>query len=76
MSDKDYRLEIDAARGKSGDLKGPTRQDMGMRVAECLDAGIHVRLLDQDGQVLFDEIGTHGGLESAGNIGKLLSTKD
>ena len=76
MSDKDYRLEINAARGKSGDLKGPTRQEMDMRVAESLDAAIHVRLLDLDGQVLFDETGKHGGLESAGDIDKLLNTND
>lgn len=76
MSDKEYRLEINAARGKSGNLKGPTRQYMGMRVAESLDAVIHVRLLDQDGRVLFNEIGKHGGLESAGDIRKLLSTND
>jgi hypothetical protein len=74
ISDRRYRLEITALRGKTGDLKGPTRQDMGMRVAESLDGEIGVRLLDRNGNVLLDDVGRHAGLEVAGHINKLLNT--
>jgi tocopherol cyclase len=73
--DRNHRLEINAIRGKTGDLKGPTRQDMGLRVAESLLAEIKVRLLDRDGRVLFDDVGRHAGLEVAGDIKKLLSSQ-
>lgn len=72
MHDKDYRLEIRAVRGKTGDLKGPTRLDMGLRVAESLEAAVSVRLLTRRGDVLFEETGRHAGLEIAGDIHKLL----
>jgi len=75
MSDSKYRLEITAARGKTGDLKGPTRQEMDMRVAESLDAEIQVRLLDKKGNLLFEDTGRHAGLEAAGDLDTLLRTK-
>jgi hypothetical protein len=75
MSDRKHRLEIRAVRGKTGDLKGPTRKDMGMRVAESLTAEIEVRLLSAQGEVLFADTGRHGGLEVAGDLDRLLSSK-
>jgi hypothetical protein len=74
MSDRNYRLEIKAKRGLTGDLKGPTRQDMGMRVAESLNANIYTKLESSAGQIIFDGTGHHAGLEVAGNIHKLLQT--
>ncbi len=73
MMDRDYQLEIHAVRGVTGDLKGPTRQDMGMRVAESLQSVIHVRLAAADGKVLFEDSGRYAGLEIAGDIDKLLN---
>lgn len=75
LSDRRYQLHIRAARGKTGDLKGPTRLDMGMRVAESLMAEIDVKLIGSDGQVLLADTGRHGGLEVAGNIHKLLGAE-
>lgn len=72
MSDKYYRLEIRAKRGKTGDLKGPTRLDMGLRVAESLVAAIQVKLLRANGEIVFEDTGQHAGLEVAGDIEKLL----
>jgi hypothetical protein len=74
MSDKDYCLEIYAERGKTGDLKGPTRQDMGMRVAESLAGLVHVKLYTVEGKVIFEDVGQHAGLEVAGDIEKLLNS--
>jgi hypothetical protein len=75
ISNREHRLEVTANRGITGDLKGPTRQDMGMRVAESLMAEIHVKLISSTGAVIFEGTGRHGGLEIAGNIEKLLSAR-
>jgi len=74
IEDNNYSLEINAVRGKTGDLKGPTRQEMGMRVAESLDAKINLRLVKSNGEVLFEDFGQHAGLEIVGNINKLVSS--
>jgi len=74
MSDREYQLQIRATRGITGDLKGPTRLDMGMRVAESLTSTIHLKLLRKNGEILFDNNGRHAGLEVAGDIEKLLHT--
>jgi hypothetical protein len=74
MSDRKYRLELTVSRSETGDLKGPTRQDMSMRVAESLTAKIHVKLLRTNGEIIFEDTGKHAGLEIAGNIKKLLDT--
>jgi hypothetical protein len=74
ISDRNYRLQISAKRGKTGDLKGPTRLDMGMRVGESLDANIHVELLGSNGEIIFADNGRHAGLEVAGDIDRLLHT--
>jgi len=75
MADRDHQLEVQAIRGVTGDLKGPTRQDMGMRVAESLQSVIHVRLAAADGTLLFEDSGRHAGLEIAGDLEKLLNFK-
>lgn len=75
MRDRDHRLEISAIRGITGDLKGPTRQNMGMRVAESLTAEIKVKLITTTGEIIFQDVGRYAGLEIAGNLEKLLNTK-
>ena len=74
IRDRKHRLEIRARRGITGDLKGPTRQDMGMRVAESLVAQIETRLETSDGDVIFEGTGRNAGLEVAGDIERLLQT--
>ncbi|MBN2044620.1 MAG: hypothetical protein JW757_06345 [Anaerolineales bacterium] len=75
MRDKNFRLEIEAWRGITGDLKGPTRRNMGMRVAESLAAKIHVKLMRTNGEIIFEDTGLHAGLEVAGDIERLLNTE-
>ena len=48
---------------------------MGMRVAESLAAVIHVKLLRTNGEIIFQDTGQHAGLEVAGDIEKLLSSR-
>lgn len=75
ISDRKNHLEINIVRGKTGDLRGPTRHEMGMRVAESLDAKINLRLSTVDGAILFEDCGRHAGLEIVGNMDKLVNMK-
>jgi tocopherol cyclase len=72
VSDRQARLEMEVVQGGSGLLYGPTRQDMGKRVDETLDATIYARLVERGGQVLFEGSGRHAGLEINGDIPRLL----
>ncbi len=63
VRDRRLRLELRAERSEGIPLKGPTRQDMGMRVDESLSARVHVRLSTLDGSTLFEDTGRHAGLE-------------
>jgi hypothetical protein len=57
------RLEMRASRAQAGLLLGPTRLEMGKRVAETLNAAIEVRLSTRQGKTLFHGQGRHAGLE-------------
>ena len=56
-------------------LHAPIRTEMHKRVEETLDATIGIRLVDRSGAVLLDDMGTVGGLEVHGDLGRLLATK-
>jgi hypothetical protein len=66
-------LEITADRPRGGLLHAPVRTEMHRRVEETLDATVHVRLLDPDGRVRLDDVGTCGGLEVHGDLERLLA---
>lgn len=66
------RLFLKAYRVQGGLLRGPTRLDMGQRVLETLNATVQVRLETLQGEVLFDAIGAHTGLEVMGDLPRLL----
>lgn len=66
------RLFLKAFRVQGGLLRGPTRLDMGQRVLETLNATVQVRLETLQGEVLFDAIGAHTGLEVMGDLPRLL----
>ncbi|GAP18837.1 hypothetical protein [Levilinea saccharolytica] len=53
-------------------LRGPTHLDMGQRVLEALNATVHVWLETLQGQVVFNEVGAHTGLEVMGDLPRLL----
>ena len=73
FSDRSHSLEITAERKSTGLLKGPTRIAMDMRVAESLTSTIHVKLTDHNRKILFEDTGSHVGLEVAGDISRLLA---
>ena len=64
VSDTKYRLQLSAERAGAGLLLGPTRQEMGIRVAETLNARVNVHLADLDGRTIFQGEGLHAGLEA------------
>jgi hypothetical protein len=67
-----YRLSLAACRVQGGLLRGPTRLDMGKRVLETLNATVHVRLETLQGELLFEGVGAHTGLEVMGDLPRLL----
>ncbi len=42
------------------------------RVMESLTAQVHVRLMREDGLVIFDGLGRHAGLEISGHLDEIL----
>jgi hypothetical protein len=53
-------------------LRAPTPEGMGRRIAETLNATIHVRLINlKSGMVEFDGQGDYAGLEAVGDMEKL-----
>ena len=73
ISDRSYRLEIDATRAAGAELLGPTHVDMGVRVAETLSAEITIRLTCANGKQVFAGTGRNAGLEVCGDIPRLLT---
>ena len=53
-------------------MAGPTRQDMGKRVDETLNAPVDVRLSTATGVEIFTGCGRHAGLEVHGDLARLL----
>lgn len=72
LRNQEHRLFLKATRVEGGLLRGPTRQDMGQRVMETLNATVEVRLETLTGQVLFEGLGEHTGLEVMGDLPRLL----
>jgi len=72
LRNQEHRLFLKATRVEGGLLRGPTRQDMGQRVMETLNATVQVRLETLRGQVLFEGLGEHTGLEVVGDLPRLL----
>lgn len=70
---RSYRLEMVATHAAGGLLAGPTRQDMGKRVDETLNATVDVRLSTGSGQMLFSGRGRHAGLEVHGDLERLVA---
>jgi hypothetical protein len=72
LRNNQYRLSLIACRVQGGLLRGPTRLDMGKRVLETLSATVHVRLETLQGELLFEGVGSHTGLEVMGDLPRLL----
>jgi hypothetical protein len=71
VEDRRHRLEMEASRGPTVRLFGPTADDMVPRVDECLASPIAVRLSLLGGPVLFEGRSPIGALEAQGDVARL-----
>ncbi len=72
MRNRTHQLEIVATQAEGGLLHAPTPEGMGRRIAETLNASIHVRLVHlKSGIVEFIGQGDYAGLEAVGDLEKL-----
>lgn len=73
LRDKKFQLEVTAHKAEGAELASPILGFMDGRVKESMDASIHVVLKSlKTGEILFEEVGVHAGLEVAGNISEIL----
>lgn len=68
LSNRKYVLEVMVERRVSGQLMAPVKGQMERKIAESLDADLHVRLSNQDGSLIYEGKGTHAGLEIVGDV--------
>lgn len=68
MSNRKYLLEVAVERKISGQLKAPVKGQMERKIAESLDAGLTIRLLERGGKVIYEGKGEHAGLEIVGDV--------
>jgi len=63
ISNKRYRLEIDALNQQAGLLQAPERGSMTRVIKESVDATIELKLSDRSGNILFHDAGSRAGME-------------
>jgi hypothetical protein len=68
---KKFRIEVRARRSHTGLLKAPVSGAMDRRIAESLDAVIHLKVTDRDGKLIFEGAGKYAGLEVVGKVAEL-----
>ena len=67
-----HRLRIKAVRQEGGLLQAPTEIAMDRRILETLDAQFEVQFETLDGEVVYQGVGRHGGLETVGDLDQFL----
>lgn len=67
-----HRLRIRALRVEGGLLQAPTMVEMDRRIIETLDAQLEVSFEDHKGDVIFSGTGRHAGLETVGDLERLI----
>jgi hypothetical protein len=63
LSNKKYRLEIEALNKQAGLLKAPELGSMTRIIKESVDATIELKLSDLSGNILFHDTGSRAGME-------------
>jgi hypothetical protein len=72
VKNRTHRLHIRALRVAGGLLHAPTSVAMDRRIVETLDARLEVQFEDLDGRVIFRGTGQHAGLETVGDLDRLI----
>jgi hypothetical protein len=73
VRNKSHRLHIHALRSKGGILQAPTLKEMDRRIIETINSRVGVRFETKSGQLIYQGLGQHAGLEVVGDLEKLLS---
>jgi tocopherol cyclase len=73
--DDTYRLQMVATRPQGTRLQAPTTGGMDRRIGETMNARVDVRCTElSSGRVVFAGTGRHAGLETEGELARLLAT--
>ena len=72
VANRSHRLRVTAERTGGGLLQAPTHSAMDRRIIETLNARMHVVFEDLSGAVIFEGSGKHAGLETEGDLAKLV----
>jgi tocopherol cyclase len=73
IQEKQFSITVKALRSKAGYLQAPVMGAMDRRIAESIDATIHLTLRDRKGHVRFEGEGHQAGLEVVGDPADLLA---
>lgn len=73
LSGADGRLEIIAERVSGGLLHAPLRTAMHQRVEETMLANLQIKHYDNDGNLIFEDIGKCAAMEVFGDLDRLLA---
>jgi tocopherol cyclase len=63
LHSKDYVLDVEAVKNRSGELKAPSSGQMTRRIKESIDSDVYVRIRDSSGRTFFEDSGKRAGLE-------------
>ena len=75
LHNRNYRLEVEIDRRKSGELVAPLKGEMVRMIKESVDSLVRVTLKDNAGKEIFSGAGRRAGLEVTSNIYSLLEGK-
>jgi tocopherol cyclase len=67
-----HRLKIRAIREEGGLLQAPTEIAMDRRILETLNASLEIQFETLDGELLYQSVGQHAGLEIVGDLEQLI----
>jgi tocopherol cyclase len=67
-----HRLKIRAIREEGGLLQAPTEIAMDRRILETLNASLEIQFETLDGELLYQSVGKHAGLEIVGDLEQLI----
>jgi hypothetical protein len=63
IKDCRFRLDLSITHSEGGVIKAPVNGQMSRSITESVDAVIKLRFSDRSGRILYEGIGTNGGLE-------------
>ena len=72
IKNKLHRLHIHALRRKGGILQAPTLNEMDRRIIETINSSVEICFETINGELIYEGVGRHAGLEVVGDLKKLL----